>query len=133
MANSERTTHAPDMIFFLLSRHPHPIPSLVRRGVALVGSTGRRSKGVATGNANELHERRQIEQHTTMVSSCHSSPAYPLESYNAATNLIESWLCTNTAVYVAINGYRNRKLNVEQCARLFSFDLSLNFIKSLME
>lgn len=34
MANGERTTHAPDMIFFLLSRHPHPIPPLVRQGVA---------------------------------------------------------------------------------------------------
>lgn len=42
MANDEWTTHAPDMIFFLFSRHPRSIPPLVRRGVALVvGSTGR--------------------------------------------------------------------------------------------
>lgn len=37
----------------------------------MVGSTHRRSKGVATGNANELHECRQIEQHTTIVTSSH--------------------------------------------------------------
>ena len=34
MANGEWITHAPDMIFFLLSWYPHPIPPLVRRGVA---------------------------------------------------------------------------------------------------
>lgn len=64
----------PTRYFFLLSRHPHPhSASCKARGGLVVESTGRRSKGVATGNANELHERRQIEQHTTMVSSCHPS------------------------------------------------------------
>lgn len=74
MANGERTTHAP-MIFFssFMASPPYSASCKARDGL-VVESTGRRSKGVATGNANELHERRQIEQHTTMVSSCHPSP-----------------------------------------------------------
>lgn len=73
MANGERTTHA-SMIFFssFMASPPHSA-SCKARGGLVVESTGRRSKGVAMGNANELHERRQIEQHTTMVFSCHPS------------------------------------------------------------
>lgn len=117
MANGERTTHAPDMIFFLLSSLPHSA-SCKARGGLVVGSTGRWSKGVATGNANELHERRQIEQHTTMVSSCQLSPTL-YDFYDATTNLIESWLCINTAAYVVIGSYRNRTLNAHKFKIVF--------------
>lgn len=98
-ANGQRMR--PTWYFFFF--HPYPIPSLVRRGVAWwSGVRGRWSKGVATGNANELHERRQIEQHTTMVSSCQLSPTL-YGSYGVTTNLIESWLCINTS---RLCGYR---------------------------
>lgn len=132
MANDEWTTHAPDMIFFLLSRHPRSIPPLVRRGVALVvGSTGRRGKGVATGNANELHERRQIEQHITMVSSCHplafARANLVPPSNGVTTNLIESCLCINTAAYVVIDGcaLRNGMSRTDQCAFLRDLNVVL--------
>lgn len=118
--------------FFLLSRHPRSIPPLVRRGVALVvGSTGRRSKGVATGNANELHERRQIEQHTTMVSSCHplafARANLVPPSNGVTTNLIESCLCINTAAYVVIDGcaLRNGMSRIDQCAFLRDLNVVL--------
>lgn len=88
MANGERTTHAPDKIFFssFTASPPHSA-SCKAKGGLVVESTGRRSKGVAMGNANELHERRQIEQHTTMVSSCHPSltpvrPRWLLQRYD---------------------------------------------------
>jgi len=98
---------------------PHSA-SCKARGGLVVGSTGRWSKGVATGNANELHERRQIEQHTTMVSSCQFSPAHILyDSYSATTNLIESCLCINSLAYVAIDSYRNRTLNACDCKIVF--------------
>lgn len=65
-------------IFSSFTASPPHSASCKARGGLVVGSTGRWSKGVATGNANELHERRQIEQHTTMVSSCQPSPTHPL-------------------------------------------------------
>lgn len=98
-ANGQRMR--PTWYFFLLSSLPHSASCKARGGLA-VGSTGRWSKGVATGNANELHERRQIEQHTTMVSSCQLSPTL-YGSYGVTTNLIESWLCINTS---RLCGYR---------------------------
>lgn len=120
MANGERKTHAPGVIFFLLLRYPHSILSLVRRGVAWWPGTGRWSKGVATGNANELHERRQIEQHTTMVSSCHPPACLRTLTLVPSTlrqNLIESWLCINTTAYVVIGECitKNKTLGVHQC------------------
>lgn len=99
----------------------------------MVGSTGRRSKGVATGNANELHERRQIEQHTTMVSSCHplafARANLVPPSNGVTTNLIESCLCINTAAYVVIDGcaLRNGMSRIDQCAFLRDVVLFLVF------
>jgi len=107
MANAEWRTHAPDMVFLLFSAFPPHFASCKARGGLVVGRTDRRSKGVATGNANELHERRQIEQHTTIVTSCH--PLASPRTHNrwsqrrATTNLIENCLCINTAAYVVIN------------------------------
>jgi len=66
-----------DIFSSFMASPPHST-SYKARGGLVVESTGRWSKGVATGNANELHERRQIEQHTTMVSSWQPSPAHPL-------------------------------------------------------
>jgi len=95
-----------DISSFFTAFPPH-FTSCKARGGLVVGRTDRRSKGVATGNANELHERRQIEQHTTIVTSCH--PLASPRTHNrwsqrrATTNLIENCLCINTTAYVVIN------------------------------